>query len=190
MVSTGTSRWLTVGKCRLGLVDPVAIEKRIEVAVAEALVDDLSQPMLRQVEPGREHGDGEAFLTVDALHGHQTVEATQQDGCDGIAASIGTRHGLSAAGVVRRSIHCRRRDRKNGRRRIKQAPSDQSRHGQQTDRAGKASKNAGDTGRSRYQMRAGQQANEQQRRRHDREPHPAPASNQIGTPGSDRLYGS
>ena len=30
-----------VGKCGLGLVDPVAIEKRIEVAVAEALVDDL-----------------------------------------------------------------------------------------------------------------------------------------------------
>ena len=60
--------------------------------------------MFRQVEPGREHGDGEAFLPIDALHGHQTVEATQQDGCDGIPASIGTRHGLSAAGVVRRSI--------------------------------------------------------------------------------------
>jgi hypothetical protein len=36
-----------VGKCGLGLVDPVAIEKRIEVAVAEALVDDLSEPMFR-----------------------------------------------------------------------------------------------------------------------------------------------
>ena len=53
--------------------------------------------MLRQVEPGRKHGDGEAFLSIEAFHTHQPVEATQQEGSDGIPAAIGTRHGLNLA---------------------------------------------------------------------------------------------
>ena len=55
---------------------------------------------------------------------------------------------------------------------------------------GRLQKRRGYADESRHQVRAGQKANEQQRRRHDREPQPASAGNQIGTPCPDRLRGS
>ena len=43
-----------IGESRLGFVDPIAVEKGVEIAMAETFVDDLAQPIFRQ---GHQHGE-------------------------------------------------------------------------------------------------------------------------------------
>ena len=52
IVSTGTSYLFGVDQRRLGFPDPVMIEERIEIAVTEALIDELPQPVLRHTKLG------------------------------------------------------------------------------------------------------------------------------------------
>jgi len=50
IVSTGTSNLFGVDQRRLGFPDPVLIEERIELAVAEALIDSCRRPVLRHTK--------------------------------------------------------------------------------------------------------------------------------------------
>ena len=147
MVSTGTSRWLSVRQCRLGLVDPVAVEERIEVAVAEALVDRLPEPMFRQIELGRKHGDGEAFLPVDALHGHQMVERGATRRVRRHPDRHRHRRGLGALLAASPGrIDRRRSDREDWPAAVKQAPSGQTAKANRPIALGRLPKYAGDAG--------------------------------------------
>ena len=83
-----------------------------------------------QAELGRQHADGQAFLPVDALHGHQMVEAAQQQRRDGLATVIGGWFDPGRAIRAIGSIRCDRDQDRPGFRRIKQAPCGQCRQGQ------------------------------------------------------------
>src|SRR6185369_6183223 len=52
-----------IGERGFRLLDPMVVEEGIEIAVAESLVDEASQPVLGNAELGRQGPDREIFAT-------------------------------------------------------------------------------------------------------------------------------
>jgi len=103
MVSTGTSA-CRVCQGGFGVGDPVEIQETVEVAVAQSLVDQPPQPVLRHPQPLGEPGDGEAVLAVGLVDGHGAFEGRDLDRIDRLGrrwrrrGSEGGRHGRLGQG--------------------------------------------------------------------------------------------
>src|SRR5262249_15456769 len=68
-----------VGQSGLSIVYAVAVEERVEVAIAQPFVDHWPEWVSGRVELGCRPAYGETFLPVNALHGHQILKAAQQN---------------------------------------------------------------------------------------------------------------
>ena len=126
------------------------------------------------------------FLPVDSLHGHQMVEAPQQNGV-GRDPPCGCSIGYRSPGPCR-LVHRRRGIVDvDGRPQVQNTQASEHRQHEQAERGWKTARLAGNSDGERGDARSGNDPDEHDIDREHSQPQPAPPRDQIDTPGLDRL---